>query len=388
MQKVYILGSARTPIGSFLGSLSQVPASKLGSVAIAGALKSSEVEVSKVSEVFMGHVIQAGCGQAPARQAAIGAELGNKVPCTTINKVCGSGLQATVEGMRTIQVAENELVISGGMENMSLAPHLMPSSRSGIKFGEAPLRDSMQWDGLWDVYSDRPMGNCAEECAKKYNFSREMQDSFSIESYKRSQSASEQGIFAKEISPVTIKGRKGDIIVDRDEEPFKAKFDKIPLLKPAFDKNGTITAANASTINDGAAALVMGGEQYKKQAKFEILGLGKNAHDPTWFTTAPVEAMRRCAKSAQLELSDFDLFEINEAFAVVPMAAIKELNLSSEKVNVFGGAVSLGHPIGCSGARILVTLMNALTVKDKELGMASICIGGGEALAVAIRRLK
>ncbi len=385
---VYILAGARTPSGSFLGALSSVPAPRLGAVAIQGAILKSGIEASKVDEVFMGNVVTAGVGQAPARQAALFAELPESVPCTTVNKVCGSGLKTIIMGAQSIKCEDNSVVIAGGMENMSLAPHLIMNSRVGVaKFGGAEMKDSMQWDGLWDVYTDRPMGNCAEECVTKYKFTREQQDEFSIESFKRAQSAASEGIFKDEIVPVTIKGRKGDTIVSEDEGPFKANFEKIPALRPAFDKNGTITAANASTINDGAAAVVLAGEEYKDQAKFKILSWASHAQNPTWFTTAPVEAMKKSLDKADLKIEDIDLFEINEAFAAVTMAAMEEFEISRDKVNVFGGGVSLGHPIGCSGTRIVVTLMNALEKKNAKYGMAAICIGGGEALSLIIERI-
>jgi acetyl-CoA C-acetyltransferase len=335
----------------------------------------------------MGHVVQAGCGQAPARQAAISAGLPESTPCTTVNKVCGSGLKTIIMGAQSILSGDNQTVVAGGMENMSMAPHLIPGSRQGFKFGEAKLRDSMQWDGLWDVYSDRPMGNCAEECASKFDFTREAQDAFAIESFKRAQKAIDDGIFQSEIVPVIIKDRKGEKTIDSDEGPHKANFDKIPQLRPAFDKAGTITAANASTINDGAAAVVLGGDAYKDQAKFKIVSWGMHAQNPTWFTTAPVEAMKKCLDKSGLSWNDIGLYEINEAFAVVTMAAMKELNLDHGKVNIYGGGVSLGHPIGCSGTRIVVTLMNAMERTETRYGMASICIGGGEALAMVIERI-
>lgn len=384
---VYILSGARTAQGSFLGNLSSVSAPKLGAVAIEGALKKVNMSPSKVEEVFMGNVVGAGLGQAPARQATIFSGIGEQTPATTVNKVCGSGMQAVILGARSILLGENNLVVSGGMENMSMAPHLLINSRNGFKFGEANLKDSMQWDGLWDVYSDRAMGNCAEECAVKYDLSRESQDNFSIESFKRAQKAQAEGIFKNEISPVTISTRSGDIVIDEDEGPFKVKFDKIPNLKPAFDKNGTITAANASTINDGAAALVLGGEEYKDQAKFKIRSWASHAQEPTWFTTAPVAAIKKNLEKESLKVSDIDLWEINEAFAAVTMVAMKELDLDHSKVNIFGGAVSLGHPIGTSGARIILALMSALEKENKKLGCAAICIGGGEALSIIIERI-
>lgn len=384
---VYLLSGARTPSGSFLGSLSNVSAPKLGGVAISGALEKIGMSKDKVDEVFMGNVISSGIGQAPARQASLAAGLSESVPCTTVNKVCGSGLKTIIMGAQSISAGDNSLVIAGGMENMSMAPHLIPSSRSGTKFGNAEIKDSMQWDGLWDVYSDRPMGNCAEECARKFNFTREEQDSFAIESFKKAQSAVNDGVFQSEISPITIYGKKGETVIDTDEGPFKANFEKVPKLRPAFEKEGTITAANASTINDGAAAVLLGGEEYKDLAKFKIVSYAKHAQNPTWFTTAPVEAMKKCIDKSGISLNEVDLFEINEAFAVVTMAAIKELDLPKDKVNIFGGGVSLGHPIGCSGTRIVVTLMNALERKNGRYGLASICIGGGEALALLIEKI-
>ncbi len=383
---VYILGGARTPNGSFMGALSSVAAPKLGAVAISAALKKAGVDQNKVDEVFMGNVITSGVGQAPARQATIFAGLSENVPATTVNKVCGSGLKTIIMGAQSIKAGDNKLVVCGGMENMSLAPHLLLNSRSGIKFGEGSMKDSMQWDGLWDVYSNQAMGNCAELCAQKFS-SREEQDTFAINSFKRAQSAINAGVFKSEICDVVIKGPKGDTVVDTDEGPFKANFEKIPALKPAFLQSGSITAANASTINDGAAAIVLGGDEYKSEAKFKIVSYASHAQNPTWFTTAPVEAMKKALNLANLSLEQIDLFEINEAFAVVAITAIKELKLNHEKVNIYGGGVSLGHPIGCSGTRIVVTLMTAMENKKAKYGMASICIGGGEALALVIERI-
>lgn len=384
---VYILGGARTPSGSFLGALSSVKAPDLGAAAIKSALERSNIKPEQVDEVYMGNVIQAGVGQAPARQAAMAAGLPESVPATTVNKVCGSGLKTILLGAQAIKSGDLKYAVCGGMENMSLAPHLLPNSRSGYKFGATEMKDSMQWDGLWDVYSDRAMGNCAEVCAKEYSFSREEQDEFAINSFKRAQEAIKAGHFKKEITPVTVKGRKGDIVVEEDEGPMKANFEKMPKLRPAFEKDGTITAANASTINDGAAAVVLGGEESKDQAKFKVVAYAAHAQNPTWFTTAPVAAMKKCFEKSGLKKEDIDLFEINEAFAVVTMAAIKELELDHSKVNIYGGGVSLGHPIGCSGTRIVVTLMNALENTGGKYGMASICIGGGEALSMIIERI-
>ncbi len=383
--EVYILGGKRTPQGSFLGGLSTVTAPNLGATAIKSALETAGVSGDAVEQVYMGQVLQAGVGQAPARQAALYAGLPEAVPCVTVNKVCGSGLQATLDAARNILVDGKDLVVAGGMESMSLAPHFF-NGRVGTKLGDLKTKDAMVHDGLWDPYSNQHMGSCAEECVKKYNFSREEMDNFSIESFKRAQKASEEKIFESEIAPVTVKGRKGDTIIDADEGPFKAKFDKIPTLRPAFDREGGITAANASTLNDGAAALVLGSKKYKDQAKFKILGWAGHAQNPTWFTTAPSEAIAKNLKNLDLSISDIDVFEINEAFAAVTMAAMKDHNIPSDKVNIYGGGISLGHPIGCSGARILVTLMNALERNCGRRGLASLCIGGGEALSIVIEK--
>lgn len=383
---VYILSGARTPSGSFMGSLSSVSAPRLGAVAIQAALQKAEMDFNKVDEVYMGNVVTAGVGQAPARQAALFAGLPESVPCSTVNKVCGSGLKTIIMGAQSILAGDNKVVVAGGMENMSMAPHLFMNSRNGIKFGDGSMKDSMLLDGLWDVYSNRPMGNCAEEAAVKYS-NREEQDSYSIESFKRAQAAQKDGIFNSELAAVTIKNPKGDVIVAIDEGPGKANFEKMPALKPAFDKNGTITAANASTINDGAAAVVLAGEEYKSQAKFKIVSYASHAQNPTWFSTAPVEAITKAVAKANLKLDQIDLFEVNEAFAVVALAAMKELKLDHSKVNIYGGGVSLGHPIGCSGTRIVVTLMTAMENKKAKYGMAAICIGGGEALALVLEKL-
>ena len=385
---VYILGGARTAIGSFMGTLSQVPATKLGATAIEGALQKANIEKNKVDEVFMGNVITSGVGQAPARQATLGAGLSESVPATTVGKVCGSGLQAVILGARSIMTGENQVVVAGGMENMSLAPHMLMNSRNGFKYGPTEMKDSMQWDGLWDVYTNRAMGNCAEECSKKFNMSREEQDAFAIESFKRAQASVKEGLFKDEIVAVKVPAKGGTIDIAEDEGPFKANFEKMPGLKPAFEKDGTITAANASTINDGAAAVVLAGDAFASQAEFKILGFASHAQNPTWFSTAPVEAIHKSLKKSGLSLEQIDLFEVNEAFAAVTMAAMRECKIPHTKINVFGGAVALGHPIGASGARILVTLMNAMKKKQSKYGCAAICIGGGEALSLIIERLK
>lgn len=385
---VYILGGARTALGSFLGTLSQVPAPKLGAAAIEGALQKANIEKSKVDEVFMGNVITTGVGQAPARQALLAAGLPNTVPATTVGKVCGSGLQAVILGARSIMTGDNQVVVAGGMENMSLAPHILMNSRSGFKYGSTEMKDSMAFDGLTDAYQNVAMGVCAEECTKKYNMSREEQDAFAIESFKRAQAAAKDGMFKDEIVAVKVPVKGGTQDIVEDEGPFKANFEKMPGLKPAFDKNGTITAANASTINDGAAAVVLAGDAFADKAEFKILGWASNAQEPTWFTTAPVDAIKKALKKSNLSLEQIELFEINEAFAAVTMAAMKELSIPHNKVNVFGGAVAIGHPIGASGARILVTLMNAMKKKNAKYGCTAICIGGGEALSVIIEKIK
>ena len=385
---VYILGGARTPVGTFMGTLSSVPAPKLGAAAIEGALLKANIEKSKVDEVFMGNVVTSGVGQAPARQASLMAGIPESVPATTIGKVCGSGLQSVILGARSIMTGDNNVVVAGGMENMSLAPHLLMNSRTGSKFGPTEMKDPMQWDGLWDVYSNRPMGNCAEECVTKYKMTREEQDAFAITSFKRAQAAIKDGSFKDEIVAVKVAVKGGTTDITEDEGPSKANFEKMPGLKPAFEKTGTITAANASSINDGAAAVVLAGDAYAAQAEFKILGYASNAHNPTWFTTAPVEAVNKSLKKAGLTIEQIDLFEINEAFATVTMAAMHELKIPHEKVNVFGGAIAIGHPIGASGARILVTLMNAMKKKKAKYGCTAICIGGGEALSLIIERIK
>lgn len=378
-----------------MGQLSRIPAPQLGGIAIAGALKKAAPALAAhghkvdVDEVFMGQVIQAGVGQAPARQASLGAGLPESVPCTTVNKVCGSGLKAIIMGAQTIAAGDNQIVVAGGMENMSLAPHFLGNSRRGTKWGKLDVQDALLWDGLRDAGSGQMMGSCAEECEKKYNFGRQAQDEFAIESFKRAQKSIEEGLFKDEIVPVTTTTVDNQSMqsIKEDEGPFKANFDKIPILPPAFEKEGTITAANASTISDGAAAVVLAGEALKSQAKFKIVSYGSHAQHPTWFTTAPIEAMRKCLSKAGIGPDEVDLFEINEAFAVVTMAAMKEFNLDHGKVNIYGGGISLGHPLGNSGTRIVVTLMNAMEKNKVQRGMASLCIGGGEALALLLERL-
>lgn len=392
MREVVIVSASRTPIGSFSGMLSDIPAPKLGSIVIKDALTKAGVKPEAVDEVIMGNVLTAGEGQAPARQAALGAGLPNSVHCMTINKVCGSGLKAVMLATQAIKLGDVNVVVAGGMENMSLAPHLLEKSRSGFRMGHVQATDSMIKDGLWDPYNNFHMGNAGEMCVKKEEFTREQQDEFSINSYKKALNAIEQGYFKDEIAGVEIPQKKGDaVVLDTDEQPSKVKFDKIPTLKPVFDKQGTITAANASPINDGASALVVMGKDtademgVKPLAK--VIAYSTHAQAPEWFTTAPVEAMKKVAEKANMKLEDIDLFEINEAFAAVTMAAIKELNLDPAKVNVNGGSVALGHPIGASGARILTTLIHALKRNNKKYGLASLCIGGGEAVAVIVEAI-
>ncbi len=387
----YIISAARTPIGSLLGSLSDFSAPQLGAIAIKAALERSGVPAEAVSEVIMGNVLAGGVGQAPARQAVIFAGLPKSVPAMTINKVCGSGLKSVMLADQAIRCGDAEIVIAGGQESMTNAPHAMLDSRKGVKFGNARMVDLMQWDGLWDVYNQVPMGDAAEVCAADCNITRDMQDEFTIESYKRAQQAQADGVFADEIAPVTVKTRKGDVIVDTDEEPTKVQFDKIPALKPVFKKDGTVTAANASTINDGAAALVLASEkavaEHGLKPMARIIAQASFAQDPIWFTTAPVDAIKRAVGKAGLTVEDIDLFEINEAFAVVTLAAQQQLSIPREKINVHGGAVALGHPIGASGARVLTTLVHALKRHGKRYGLATLCIGGGEASALVIEAL-
>ncbi len=384
----YIISAARTPIGSLLGSLSDLSAPQLGAVAITAAVERANLNPDLVDEVIMGNVLTGGVGQAPARQAAIYAGLGKNTACITINKVCGSGLKAVMLADQAIRCGDASVIVAGGQESMTNAPHAMLDSRKGVKFGNARMVDLMQWDGLWDVYNQVPMGDAAELCASECNISREMQDEFTIDSYKRAQQAIANGVFASEIAPVTIKGRKGDMIVDTDEEPARVQFDKIASLKPVFKKDGTVTAANASTINDGAAALVVASElaltTHNLEPMARIVAQASFAQDPLWFTTSPIEAINRVVAKAGMKLSDIDLFEINEAFAVVTLAAEQKLGIPHEKVNIHGGAVALGHPIGASGARVLTTLLHSLRLHGKKYGLATLCIGGGEASAVIV----
>jgi len=387
----YIVSAARTPIGSLLGSLQDLSAPQLGAVAMKAAVERAKLDPDRVDEVIMGNVLSGGVGQAPARQAAIYAGLSKHTACLTINKVCGSGIKSVMLADQAIRCGDAQVIVAGGQESMTNAPHAMLDSRKGVKFGNARMVDLMQWDGLWDVYNQVPMGDAAELCATDCNITRDMQDEFTIASYKRAQDAIAQGLFVDEIAPVTIKGRKGDVVIDTDEEPGRVQFDKIASLKPVFKKDGTVTAANASTINDGAAAVVVASElaltTHNLEPMARIVAQASFAQDPLWFTTSPVEAINRVVAKAGLKLDDIDLFEINEAFAVVTLAAQQKLGLPHEKVNVHGGAVALGHPIGASGTRILTTLLYAMRRRGSKYGLATLCIGGGEASAVVVELL-
>ncbi|NOG96568.1 MAG: acetyl-CoA C-acetyltransferase [Ignavibacteriae bacterium] len=391
MKKVVIAAAKRTPIGSFMGTLSSIPAPNLGSIAIKNIIDTTNLDAELVDEVIMGNVLAAGLGQAPARQAAIFAGLPVKTECLTINKMCGSGLKSVMLAHQAIQLGDADIVIAGGMENMSKAPYLLPKARTGFRMGNSEVVDSMITDGLWDVYNDFHMGSCAESCARDFNFTREMVDEFAVESYKRTLKAQENGVFNDEIIKVSVPQRKGEIVVDADEEPGKVKFDKIPNLRPAFEKDGIVTAANASKINDGAAALLIMSEEKAKELGLtplvEIVAQSSAAKASIEFTTAPADAIAKVLKKANLTADKIDLFEINEAFAVVSLAVNKLLNLDTEKINVNGGAIALGHPIGASGARILVTLIHEMKRRKSELGLASLCIGGGEASALIVKNI-
>ncbi|OUL61931.1 acetyl-CoA C-acyltransferase [Flavobacterium sp. AJR] len=389
-KRVVIVSAVRTPIGSFMGGLSTVSAPKLGAVAIKGALERIQLDPNLVDEVFMGNVVQAGVGQAPARQAAIFAGLSNEVACTTVNKVCASGMKAVMLGAQAIACGDAEIVVAGGMENMSLIPHYV-QMRNGTKFGPTTMVDGMQKDGLTDAYDNNAMGVCADLCASEYNISREEQDNFAIQSYERSAKAWDAGKFDSEIVPVAVPQRKGDpIIVSKDEEYTNVKLDKIPSLNAVFTKDGTVTAANASTINDGAAAVVLMSEEKAIALGLKplayIKGYADAAQEPKWFTTSPAKALPKALDKAGISISDVDYFEFNEAFAVVGLANSKILDLDNDKVNVNGGAVSLGHPLGCSGVRIIVTLINVLEQNNAKIGAAAICNGGGGASAIVIER--
>ena len=388
MKEVVIVSAVRTPIGRFMGALSQIAAPELGAIAIKGALERINLDPTQVGEVIMGHVLQAGTGQAPARQAAIKAGIPNTVPCTTVNKVCASGMKTIMQAAQSIAIGDHEIVIAGGMENMSMAPHLL-SMRNGQKFGPNTLEDSMQKDGLVDAYQQTAMGVFADQCAITYECSREDQDQFAIQSYQRAKAAWDVGKFSSEIVPVTIPQRKGDpIIFNTDEEYSNVFIDKIPALRPAFTKDGTVTAANASTINDGAAALVLMSAEKAKSLGLRplatIKGYADAALEPEWFTVAPAKALPKALSKAGIQQSDIDFFEFNEAFSVVGLANMKLLNIPDSKVNIYGGAVSLGHPLGCSGTRIVVTLLHVLAQEKARFGAAAICNGGGGASALVI----
>jgi len=389
MKEVYIVAAARTPMGSFNGKLASVPAPKLGAVAIKGALEQAGVDAKEVQEVFMGNVLSAGLGQAPARQASMFAGIPDSVPCTTVNKVCSSGMKAIMLGAQSILLGDNDMVIAGGMENMSSVPHYLPGSRTGTKYGNITMLDGLAFDGLTDVYHNYPMGNAAELCASECGFSREDQDAYAVESYKRSAAAWEAGAFKGEVVPVEVPQRRGDaLVVDTDEEFTNVKMEKIPALRPAFQKDGTVTAANASTMNDGAAAVVLMSKEKAEALGVtplaKIISFADAAQAPEWFTTAPSKAMPKALGKAGWSKDDIDLFEVNEAFSVVALANNKELGLDAAKVNVNGGAVSLGHPLGCSGARIIVTLVHALKNHGLKKGASGICNGGGGASALCL----
>ncbi|MEO1096424.1 MAG: acetyl-CoA C-acyltransferase [Bacteroidota bacterium] len=392
MNAVYIVSAVRTPIGSFGGSLANIPATKLGSIAIEGALKKAGVAASEVNEVFMGNVISAGLGQAPARQAAIGAGIGTNVPCTLINKVCASGMKAVMLGAQSIMLGINDVVATGGMENMSSVPFYVPKARFGYKYGHGQMLDGLMHDGLWEVYNGFPMGNCADNTAKEMNITREEQDEYAIQSYKRAAASWAEGKFKEEIVPVEIPQRKGDpVLFDEDEEYKSVNFDKIPGLRPVFSKDGTVTAANASTINDGASSIILVSEKKLNELSLtplaKIIGFADAAQEPIWFTTAPSLAIPKAIAHAGITADDVDFYEINEAFSAVALANNKELGLDNEKVNVNGGAVSLGHPLGASGARIMTTLNSVLHQNDSKIGVAGICNGGGGASAIVLEKV-
>lgn len=391
MKEVVIVSAVRTPIGSFMGALSTVPATKLGAAAISGALARINLDPALVEEVIMGNVVSAGTGQAPARQAALFAGIPDTVPCTTVNKVCASGMKTVMQAAQSIALGDASVIVAGGMENMSLIPHYL-YMRTGTKFGPLAMEDGMQKDGLVDVYDGNAMGVCADACAEAYQFSRKDQDNYAIQSYKRAAMAWENKYFDTEIVPVSVPQRRGEpILVTEDEEYKNVVMEKIPDLRPAFSKDGTVTAANASTINDGAAALVLMSLEKAKELNLKplarIIGYADAAQEPKWFTTAPAKALPKALKKAGKTLDDIDYFEFNEAFSVVGLANIKLLGLTDKNVNVNGGAVSLGHPLGCSGARILVTLLNVLEQRNASLGAAAICNGGGGASAVIVERM-
>ncbi len=387
---VVIIGLARTPMGAFQGAFSAVPAPELGATAIKAAMSEAKIEGSDVDQVVMGCVLPAGQGQAPARQAALGANLPLSAEATTINKMCGSGMQAAIMAHDAIKAGSIDVAVAGGMENMTIAPYLLPKARGGMRMGNQQVVDSMMYDGLTDAYEGGAMGVFADMIASEYQFTREQQDAYAIESVRRAQAAEAEGKFDRELTPVTVKSRKGEIVIDKDEGPSNARPEKIPALRPVFSKDGTVTAANASSINDGAAALVLmrrsDAEKGGHKVLAEIVSHAAHAHEPAYFTTAPVKAIQKALDKADWSAEDVDLWEINEAFAVVPMIAMQELGLDHEIVNVNGGGCVLGHPIGASGARIMATLIAEMEKRDSKTGVASLCIGGGEATAVCLKR--
>ncbi|WP_158997515.1 thiolase family protein [Pigmentibacter ruber] len=391
MKNVYVVAAKRTPIGRFQGVFKQTPAPKLGAIAVKAAIDASGLSNTHVEEIIMGQVLTAGVGQSPARQAALYAGLPDSVQALTVGKVCGSGLKAVALGAQSIMTQDSNIVVVGGQESMSCAPYILPQARDGMRMGHKEIIDSMIHDGLWDPYNNLHMGNCAEFCAKEYQFSRESQDQFAKESYLRARKAMEEGYFKNELTAVTVTTGKTTQTIDSDEEPLAADLNKVEQLKPAFEKDGTITAANASKINDGAAALVLVSEdalkKYNLKPLAKIISWAGHAQEPKWFTTAPVTAMQRALQKANLTANEIDLYEINEAFALVTMAAMKKLELPHNKVNIHGGACALGHPIGASGARILTTLIHSLQQYKKRYGLATLCIGGGEGFAMIIERV-
>ncbi len=391
MKDIVILGGARTPIGSFLGTLSGIPAPKLGSIAIKCAMENSGVQPGQIEQVIMGNVLQAAVGQAPARQAGIGAGIPVTAGAVTVNKVCGSGLKAVMYAANDIRCDEYEVAVAGGMESMSNAPYALPQARTGYRMGPGRMIDVMIHDGLWDPYGDKHMGNCAETCVKEYHFTREEQDDYTLESYRRAQDAVRDGKFKKEIAVVEVPGRKGSSVIIDDEEPFAAPLEKMKTLKPAFQKEGSVTAANSSKINDGAAAVVVTSAENARKNGWKplarIVAQATAAQEPEWFTTAPAKAIDIVLRRANMKVEDIDLFEVNEAFAAVALAAMKDAKIPHAKLNVNGGAVALGHPIGASGARILVTLLYALEARNLKRGLAAICLGGGEAAAMIVERM-
>lgn len=392
MNEVYIIAAVRTPIGSFGGSLSGLSATELGSIAIKGALQNAQFPEDQINEVFMGNVVSANLGQAPARQAALGAGIPNTVPCTTVNKVCASGMKAAMFGAQGIMLGQLDVVVAGGMESMSNIPYYLPKARFGYKYGSGELVDGLEKDGLFEVYNGFAMGSCADNTAKEMKITREAQDAYAINSYQRVAKATEAGWLRPEIIPVEVPQRKGDLLKITDDEEYKrVNFDKIPGLRPVFNKDGTVTAANASTINDGASALLLASAKKVQELGLKsiakILGFADAAQDPLWFTTSPALAIPKALRNAGINQQDVDYYEINEAFSVVAIANNQKLELDPERVNIFGGAVALGHPLGCSGARIVTTLCNVLQQKDAKIGVAGICNGGGGASAMVIERI-